>query len=105
MTQIRLAAASLILVLAYSCSTTIECPAGSSTSEGLCRIDDPSHVADFVLPQSPDMHFNDPADTTAEILPDVPNDGTAPELTGFDAVATPTDAQMKELPYEESNSD
>lgn len=57
-----------------------------------------------MLPQSTDMLINNPADTTADVLSDVPNDDTDPEFTGADSVAQ-TDAQMKEIPYEESNSD
>lgn len=105
MTLIRTAAPLLIMLLAGSCSTSTECPAGSSPVDGLCRIDDPARVADFVLPVSPDMITYYPADASADSLPDVPADTTQPELSGNDAVAPPTDTQMKETLYEESNSD
>jgi hypothetical protein len=104
-TLIRTAAALLIVLIAGSCSTATECPTGSSPANGLCHIDDPSREADFVLPQPLDIETNDPADTTADSLPDLSTDGTPPDLNGDDAVATPTDTQMKETLDEKSNSD
>ena len=105
MTQFRFAAALLIMLLAGSCSTATECPTGSSPVNGLCHIDDPSREADFLLLQPLDIQTYDPADTTADSLPDLSTDGTLPDLHGDDAVAPPTDTQMKETVDEKSNSD
>ncbi len=105
MTLNRTAATLLIVLLAGSCSTSTECPNGSSPIDGQCRIDDPSQTADFVLPQHLDMQTYDSAATTADSLPDGSTDGTLPELTGDDTVATPTDTQMKETLDEKSNPD